>query len=142
MWEASNRSVALRARAFSSSAWANSPARAAVEAALKTWEAAHPRPATDVRIVADHIEHVARLAGHDNVGLGGDYDGIPYTPTGLEGVETYPWLVAALIRRGWSDSNRVKLASGNVLRALRRAEEIARSMKDEPPAMAKLDQAK
>ena len=107
--------------------------KAAVEAGLKAWEAAHPRPATDVRIVADHIEHVVKLAGHDNVGFGGDFDGIPYTPTGLEGVETYPVVFAELIRRGWSDKDLAKLAGGNVLRALRQAEAVAASMKDEPP---------
>lgn len=112
--------------------------KAAVEAGVKAWEAAHPRPATDVRIVADHIDHVARVAGHDHVGLGGDYDGIPYTPTGLEGVETYPTLFAELIRRGWSDQNLAKLAGGNVLRALRGAEATAKAMKDIPPAMDRL----
>ena len=112
--------------------------KAAVEAGVKAWAAAHPRPATDVRIVADHIDHVARVAGHDHVGLGGDYDGIPYTPTGLEGVETYPVLFAELIRRGWSDSNLAKLAGGNVLRALRGAEATARSMRTVAPAMDKL----
>ena len=111
---------------------------AAVEAALKAWEVAHPRPATDVRTVADHIEHVARTAGHDHVGLGGDFDGIPYTPTGLEGVETYPLIFAELIRRGWSDADLAKLAGGNLLRALRRAESVAASMRNVPPAMDKL----
>ena len=111
--------------------------KAAVDAGVKAWEAAHPRPATDVRLVADHIEHVARVAGHDHVGLGGDYDGIPYTPTGLEGVETYPRVFAELIRRGWNDADLAKLAGGNVLRALRGAEATARAMKDVPPAMDK-----
>ena len=109
--------------------------KAAVEAGLKAWEAANPRPVTDVRTVADHIEHVVRIAGHDHVGIGGDYDGIPYTPTGLEGVEDYPQIFAELIRRGWSDANLAKLAGGNVLNALRRAEAVSRSMKDVPPAM-------
>jgi membrane dipeptidase len=112
--------------------------KAAVETGLKAWEAAHPRPATDVRTVADHIEHVAKVAGHDHVGLGGDFDGIPYTPTGLEGVETYPVVLAELIRRGWSDADLAKLAGGNVLRVMRRAEAVAASMKDVPPAMDKL----
>ena len=115
---------------------------ATVEAKLKEWEATHPRPGTDVRIVADHIEHVVRIAGHDHVGLGGDFDGIPYTPTGLEGVETYPVVFAELIRRGWSNSDLAKLAGGNVLRALRQAEKVAASMKDEPPSMAKIETAK
>ena len=115
---------------------------ATVEAELKKWEAANPRPATDVRIVADHIDHVARVAGHDHVGIGGDYDGIPYTPTGLEGVETYPVLFAELIRRGWSDANLAKLAGRNILRAMRGAEAAAASIKNEPPSMAVLEPAK
>jgi membrane dipeptidase len=104
---------------------------AAVQAGLKTWEAAHPRPATDVRNVADHLEHIALVAGPDHVGLGGDFDGIPYTPTGLEGVETYPRIFAELIRRGWSDDNLAKLAGGNLLRVLRKAEATAAAMRTE-----------
>ena len=114
---------------------------AAVEAGLKAWETAHPRPATDVRTVADHIEHVARIAGYDHVGLGGDFDGIPYTPTGLEGVQTYPLVFAELIRRGWSDADLAKLAGGNVLRVLRRAEAVSASMREVPPALDKLPAA-
>ena len=113
----------------------------AVEAGLKAWEEAHLRPATDVRTVADHIDHVARIAGHDHVGLGGDFDGIPYTPTGLEGVQTYPLIFAELIRRGWSDADLARLAGGNILRVMRRAEAVARSMKSVPPAMDKLPAA-
>ncbi|HKP33295.1 MAG TPA: dipeptidase [Sphingomicrobium sp.] len=116
--------------------------KADVDAGLKAWEAAHPRPAADVRIVADHVEHVAKLAGYDHVGIGADLDGIPYTPSGLEGVQTYPVLFAELIRRGWSDANLAKLAGGNVLRALRRAEAVAASMRNEPAAMSEVDTGK
>lgn len=112
--------------------------KSAVEAGMKAWEGSHPRPETGVADVADHIEHVVKIAGHDNVGLGGDFDGIPYTPTGLTGVETYPLVFAELIKRGWSDENLAKLAGGNVLRALRRAEAVAASMKDVPAALDKL----
>lgn len=112
--------------------------KSAVEAGMKAWEGSHPRPETGVTDVADHIEHVVKIAGHDNVGLGGDFDGIPYTPTGLTGVETYPLVFAELIKRGWSDENLAKLAGGNVLRALRRAEAVAASMKGIPPALDKL----
>jgi len=66
-------------------------------------------------------------------------DGIPFAPTGLDGVEDYPNLFAELIRRGWSDDNLAKLAGGNVLRALRRAEEVSASMKNEPAALSDLD---
>jgi membrane dipeptidase len=109
----------------------------AVEAGVKAWEAANPRPAVTVKEVADHIEHVARTAGHDHVGIGADLDGIPYTPTGLEGIETYPRLFGELIRRGWSDQNLAKLAGGNALRALRGAEATAKTMKDVPPSLAR-----
>jgi len=115
--------------------------KSAVAEGLKAWEVAHPRPATDVVNVADHIEHVVKVAGHDNVGLGGDFDGIPFTPTGLEGVETYPLVFAELIKRGWSDENLAKLAGGNVLRALRQAEAVAAAMKDVPAALDKLPAA-
>jgi membrane dipeptidase len=116
--------------------------QATVDAKLKEWDARNPRPGTSVTDVADHIDHVARVAGHDHVGIGGDLDGIPYTPTGLEGVEAYPRLFAELIRRGWSDANLAKLAGANVLRALRGAEATARSMKDVSPSMAVLEPAR
>ena len=115
--------------------------KAEVEAGLKAWEAAHPRPPVTVATVADNIEHVAKVAGYDHVGIGGDLDGIPYTPEGLTGVEDYPNLFAELIRRGWSDANLAKLAGGNVLRALRQAEAVSASMKNEPAALSDVDTA-
>lgn len=115
---------------------------ARVEAELAKWESAHPRPVTDVRTVADHIDHVAKVAGHDHVGFGGDYDGIPFTPTGLEGVEDYPLIFAELIARGWSDRDLAKLAGGNVLRVMRKAEAVSRSMSNVAPAMDKLPPSK
>jgi len=114
----------------------------AVTAGLKAWEAAHPRPPVTVANVADHIEHVAKVAGYDHVGIGADLDGIPYTPDGLTGVQAYPFLFAELIRRGWSDANLAKLAGGNVLRALHQAEQVAAAMKNEPAALSDVDTAK
>ena len=110
---------------------------AAVAAGVKAWEAAHPRPRVTVTEVADHIDHVAKVAGHDHVGIGADLDGIPYTPTGLEGAETYPRLFAELIRRGWSDANLARLAGGNALSALRGAEAPAAAMKSVAPSLAR-----
>lgn len=115
---------------------------AAVAEGVAKWEAANPPPPVTVTNVADHIDYVAKLAGHDHVGIGADLDGIPYTPTGLEGVETYPLVFAELIRRGWSDANLAKLAGGNVLRALRGAEAVSRGMANEPASMATLEPAK
>lgn len=107
---------------------------------LADWELANPPPKADVGIIADHIEHVVKVAGHDHVGLGGDLDGIPVdaAPPGMNSVSGYPLVFAELIRRGWSDEDLAKLAGGNVLRVLRQAEAVAASMKDEAPATARL----
>jgi membrane dipeptidase len=110
------------------------------DAAMKAWMDAHAAPRADVGLIADHIEHVVKIAGHDHVGIGGDLDGIGIdeAPAGMNSVSGYPLLFAELIRRGWSDENLAKLAGGNVLRAMRQAEAVAASMKNEPPAMARL----
>jgi membrane dipeptidase len=112
------------------------------EAAVKAWEKAHPFPPVTVSDVADHIDHVAKVAGHDHVGIGGDLDGIDTAPIGLGTVSGYPLLFAELIRRGWNDRNLAKLAGGNILRAMRQAEAVAASMKDEPPSLATAEPAK
>jgi membrane dipeptidase len=112
--------------------------KARVEAELKQWEAVHPAPPVRVSDVADHIEHAARIAGYDHVGIGGDLDGIDRTVVGLGAADGYPLLFAELIRRGWSDDNLAKLAGGNVLRAMRRAEAVAASMKNAEPSLATL----
>jgi membrane dipeptidase len=108
------------------------------EAAIKAWNEANPKPRVTVSEVADHVDHIAKVAGYDHVGIGGDLDGIESAPEGLGTVSGYPLLFAELIRRGWSDANLAKLAGGNVLRVMRQAEAVAASMKNEPPAMATL----
>jgi membrane dipeptidase len=86
--------------------------------------------------VADHVEHVARIAGKQAVGLGGDFDGISGTgPVGLKGVEGYPALFAELSRRGWSDAELSALAQGNVLRVMERVEAVAKEMAATPPVL-------
>jgi membrane dipeptidase len=77
--------------------------------------------------VADHVDHVRDVAGVDAVGIGGDFDGTPDVPVGLEDVSAYPRLFAELRGRGWSDRDLRKLAGRNVLRVLRAAEEVARA---------------
>jgi membrane dipeptidase len=142
---------------LSDAAWNRSAARSAeearlkaihrdstaeVEAGLKVWDAAHPAPVVTVVDVANHIEHIVKIAGYDHVGIGGDFDGIDATPADLTGVQDYPRLFAELIRRGWTDANLAKLAGGNILRVLRRAEAVSASMKGEPAAMSDVDTAK
>jgi membrane dipeptidase len=135
-WGAEKNAEEARLKAF------HRDSKAAVEQGLKAWEAAHPRPVVTVSTIADHIEHVAKVAGYDHVGIGGDMDGIDSTPADFTGVQDYPRLFAELIRRGWSDQNLAKLAGGNVLRALRQAEAVSASMKNEPAALSELDMAK
>ncbi len=98
------------------------------EAKMKAWEAANPRPVTTLAMLADHVDHIARVAGPDHVGLGADYDGVPDLPVGLENVSTYPALFAELIRRGWTDQNLRKLAGENFLRVLKANEATARRL--------------
>ena len=68
---------------------------------------------------------MAATAGIDHVGIGGDYDGTPFTTVGLEDVSCYPALIAELLDRGWSDHDVAALTERNVLRALRGAEGAA-----------------
>ena len=111
------------------------------KAKLDEWKQANPAPKADVGLIADHIDHVVKVAGYDHVGIGGDLDGIGFdeAPPGMNGVAGYPLLFAELIRRGWSDENLSKLAGGNLLRVLRQAEAVAGSMQNEPPATARLE---
>jgi membrane dipeptidase len=98
---------------------------------MDEWTAAHPRPDATLAQVADHIEHVRKVAGIDHVGIGSDFDGISYVPVGLEDVASFPRLFAELIRRGWSDDDLRKLAGRNLLRALRAAERTAERLQKE-----------
>jgi membrane dipeptidase len=105
-----------------------------VKSELEAWTKEHPAPLATLAQAADHIEHVRRLAGIDHVGIGSDFDGITATPSGLEGVDTFPVLLAELLRRGWSDEEVKKLAGLNVLRAFRETETVAERLRKERPA--------
>ena len=104
------------------------------KAALDEWVKAHPAPRVTLSEVADHIEHVRQVAGIDHVGLGSDFDGIPLTPTGLEGVDKYPDLLMELMRRGWTDDEIAKLAGENILRALTATEAVAARLRSSTQA--------
>jgi membrane dipeptidase len=102
-----------------------------VKTELEAWRKAHPSPKATLGQVADHVEHVRKLAGIDHVGIGSDFDGITSTPTGLDGVEDYPALLAELLRRGWTDEEVKKLAGANILRVLRETEKVAQRLRKE-----------
>jgi len=110
-------------------------------ARMQAYREAHPMPRATLAQVADHIEHVRDVAGIDHVGIGSDFDGIDRGPVGLEDVSKFPDLFAELIRRGWSDADLKKLAGENILRALRRAEQVsARLRAQRPPSTATIQE--
>lgn len=100
-----------------------SPEAMALHAAF---EAAHPRPVASVVTVADHLDHLRAVAGIDHVGIGGDFDGTAFTPSGLDDVSGYPNLIAELLSRSWSEGDVAKLTWGNAVRVLRDAEAVGR----------------
>jgi membrane dipeptidase len=101
-------------------------------------------PRATVADLADHIEHVVRVAGIDHVGIGADYYGAEAEHDlvqGLEDVSKYPALFAELVRRGWSDAHLRKLARENLLRAFAAAESVAARLRaTRPPSTATIGQ--
>jgi membrane dipeptidase len=96
-------------------------------AAEAAWPADNPRPPCTVADVANHVEHVRA----DHVGLGGNYDGVPALPDGLEGVDGYPRLIEELAARGWSDTDLATLTWHNAARVLRETEAAANAAQRE-----------
>jgi membrane dipeptidase len=105
------------------------------------FERANPRPIATPATVADHLDHMREVAGIDHLGLGGDYDGTPFTPQGLDDVAGYPNLIAELLGRGWSEAELAKLTWGNAVRVLREAERTAHELsRTEKPSIATIEQ--
>ncbi|MEW2159537.1 dipeptidase [Streptomyces sp. NPDC007189] len=80
-----------------------------------------------VHDVADHLDHVREVAGRECVGLSGTYDSGAAHPRDLADASGYPYLIAELLRRGWSEPELALLAWGNVQRVLRSADFTARA---------------
>ena len=93
--------------------------------AMLKWKAAHPSTAGDIAIVIEHIDHVAKTAGIDHVGLGGDFDGVDMLPKGLEDVSKYPAITELLLRKGYSETDIHKIMSGNMMRVLKACETVS-----------------
>jgi membrane dipeptidase len=100
---------------------------------------AGPKPRATLADVADHIDHAAKVAGVDHIGIGSDFAGVGM-PLGLEDVSRYPYLFAELVRRGWKDDDLEKLAGRNLVRALTAAEAVAARLQNErPPSTATIE---
>jgi membrane dipeptidase len=107
---------------------------------MDQWEKEHPQPKATIAQVADHIEHIRKIAGVEGVGIGSDFDGIETTPVGLDGVDKYPALFKELARRGWTDDELADLAGRNLLRVMRQAEAVAmRLQAQEAPSHATIE---
>ncbi len=98
------------------------------------WHREHPAPpATGLGDVADHIDHVRKVAGIDHVGIGSDFDGFDGAPVGLEDVSCYPALLAELMRRGYTREEVGKVAGRNLLRVMGEMEKAAARLQREGP---------
>lgn len=118
-WEYERSAVAGRAK----TEFSGNPA--GEKAVVDAWIAANPQPKATLAQVADHIDHIRKVAGIDHIGIGGDFGGVDELPVGLENVSTYPALFAELVRRGYAKADLAKIAQGNVLRVMRGVEKAA-----------------
>jgi len=84
-----------------------------------------PAPRATMAQVADHIDHIRKVAGINHIGIGSDFDGITTVPQNLEDVSKYPVLVAELLRRGYTKDDLKKILGQNVLRVMRQVEQVA-----------------
>ncbi len=99
----------------------------AQDAFRKNYAVANPYPFATLNDVLDHIDHVAKIAGVDHIGIGSDYDGVGDSlPVGLKDVASYPNLIAGLMKRGYSDQDIAKILSGNVMRVWQAVELAAK----------------
>ena len=93
----------------------------------REWAAKIPRPPFTTLI--DHIDHIAKIAGVDHVGLGSDFDGVSgATPEGMNSAADFPKLTQALLDRGYSAKDIYKILGGNTLRVFKEVERVSREM--------------
>jgi membrane dipeptidase len=97
-----------------------------IDAMDKQWAAKIPRP--PLSLLIDHIDHVAKVAGIDHVGLGSDFDGIPSSPEGIDSAADLPKITAELVKRGYSAEDCRKILGGNFLRFFREVQATAKEL--------------
>jgi membrane dipeptidase len=105
------------------------PAEADYQRERKRWEAANPIDPGTIHDVVDHIDHIVKIAGIDHAGIGSDFDGISTCPKQLEDVSAYPLITQELLNRGYQPADIAKIMSGNILRVMKRAEEVAAELR-------------
>ncbi len=93
---------------------------------LKKLDDANPLPVVPLSVLIDHIDHVAKVAGVDHVGIGSDFDGVPSLPAGMEDIAQLPKITYELLRRGYSERDVRKVLGENFLRVMTEVERVAR----------------
>ncbi len=127
VWNANRAAEQARLEAL----WQGQPEE--VASRLESWDANNPLPQSSIAQTADHIDHVRAVAGIDSIGIGGDYDGIPFAPPGLEDVSTYPALFTELARRGYAQSELEQISMRNMMRVMKSAEAAAAASRGKTP---------
>ena len=95
----------------------------------KKWAAQFPRP--PLKSLIDHIDHIAKVAGIDHVGLGSDFDGVTSLPDGIDSVADLPKITQALYQRGYTREQILKILGGNFMRVMREVEATAKRLQSE-----------
>jgi membrane dipeptidase len=99
----------------------------------REWLAKIPRP--PLTSLIDHIDHIAKIAGVDHVGLGSDFDGVSgATPQGIDSAADLPKITQVLLDRGYSEGDIHKILGGNLLRVFAEVERVSREMQAQPAA--------
>lgn len=93
--------------------------------AMDRWRSENPMPRGTIHHLLDHIDHIAKVAGIEHVGIGSDFDGVGSLPTQLDDVSFYPYITQGLLDRGYSDDEIRAILGGNLMRVLRAAEKVA-----------------
>ncbi len=97
----------------------------ALDEAIRKLEDANPIYIPTYARIVDHIDHIKKIAGIDYVGLGSDFDGVPYLPAGLNGAEDLPLITYEMLKRGYSETDIKKVLGENLLRAMAQMEKVA-----------------
>jgi membrane dipeptidase len=107
-----------------------------IEPIQREWASKVPRP--PLKSLIDHIDHIAKTAGIDHVGLGSDFDGVSgATPEGIDSAADLPKITQALLDRGYSEKEIHKILGGNLLRVFGEVEKVSRQTQSEARPAAK-----
>jgi membrane dipeptidase len=129
--DARKSALALRSRALEEELkkkYPDDPKR--VQQEIDAWRKSNDPGKTPLSVLIDHIDHIAKVAGIDHVGIGSDFDGVPFTglPEGMEDISKLPTITYELMKRGFSDASIKKVLGENLLRVMAAVERVAAEM--------------